>query len=443
MKLARRSTLRPSSKQARAFGRACGTARKAWNWGLGRKIEAWKIRKAALAAGTPGEAAPKVPTAIDLHRELNKLKKMPVEDGGFPWMYAVSKCAPQEALRDLDEAFTHFFRRLKLGEKPGFPRFKARGRDPGHFRLTGSITVKGGRIRLPRVGAVRFMPGDRGYIPDGTYSSASVVEDHGHWCVSVRFDVPEAPADATRPVVGLDAGVRELAHLSDGTVIPNPRALARETARLRKAKLAVARKRRAADKRLGTQKKGERRVEAKRLQRARRVATRLAHRVANIRKDALHKATTWIGSTYSAVVVEDLHGKNMTRRARGRGRAAKAGLNRVILDSGMLRLRPLLAYKMPLHGGRLDVVPAPYTSRTCSGCGARNDPGSSKTYKCANCGLVLDRDENASLNILAAASCSAAPSGSGPKARRGAAVRPKAKARRLAATIRQSDGGVG
>ena len=221
MTLAGRGTLRPSRKQARAFGRACGTARKAWNWGLGRKIEAWKIREAALAAGTPGEAAPKVPTAIDLHRELNKLKKMPVEDGGFPWMYAVSKCAPQEALRDLDEAFTHFFRRLKLGEKPGFPRFKAKGRDPGHFHLTGSITVKDGRIRLPRVGAVRFMPGDRGYIPDGTYSSASVVEDHGHWCVSVRFDVPEAPADATRPVVGLDAGVRELAHLSDGTVIPN------------------------------------------------------------------------------------------------------------------------------------------------------------------------------------------------------------------------------
>lgn len=443
MLLARRATLRSSPEQARALGRACGTARWAWNWGLGRKIEAWKIRKAALDAGAAKLDAPKVPTAIDLHRELNKLKKMPVEDGGFPWMYEVSKAAPQEALRDLDLAFANFFRRLKLGEKPGFPRFKARWREPGHFRLTGSITVKAGRIHLPRVGAVRFMPGDRGHIPDGTYSSASVVEDHGHWCVSVRFDVPEAPADATRPVVGLDAGVRELAHLSDGTVIPNPRALDREATRLRRAKLSIARKRRAADRRLGAWKKGERRIESKRLQRARTVAARLVHRVANIRKDALHKATTWIAKTYSAVVVEDLHGKNMTRRARGRGRAAKASLNRVILDSGMLRLRPLLAYKMPLHGGRLEVVPAAYTSRDCSRCRARNDPGSSKTYKCANCGLVLDRDENASLNILAAASCTAAPPDSGPGARRGAAVRPKAKAERQAALIRQSDGGVG
>lgn len=452
MILARRATLRPSPEQARAFGRSCGAARWAWNWGLGRKIEAWDVRKAALAAGVDKADAPKVPTAIGLHRELNKLKKIPVEDGGVPWMYEVSKCAPQEALRDLDLAFQNFFRRVKAGETPGFPRFKARGRAPGHFRLTGSIKVVDGRVELPRVGLVRVMPGDRGYIPDGTYTSASVVEDGAHWCVSVRLDVPEAPGDDTRPTVGLDAGVRDLAYLSDGTVIPNPKALKREEKRLRRSRLAIARKRRAADKRLGAWKKGERRVESKRLQATRRRAARLHRRVANIRCDALHKATTWIAKTYRAVAVEDLHGKNMTRRRRGKGRAAKAGLNRSILDSGMLRLRPLLAYKMPLHGGRLNVVPAPNTSRTCNVCSpasvvagngpVRNNPGKSKTYKCATCGTILDRDLNASLNIKAAASCTAELTGSGPKARRGATVSPKARAGRHVAVIRQSDGGV-
>lgn len=167
MILARRATLRPTPENTRALGRACRAARKAWNWGLGRKQEAWGLRKAAIDAGATPADAPKVPTAIDLHRELNILKKKPVEEGGFPWMYESSKCAPQEALRDLDAAFDNFFRRVKNGEKPGYPRFKTRGRDPGHFRMNVKIKVVDGRIHLPRIGAVRFMPGDREYIPDG------------------------------------------------------------------------------------------------------------------------------------------------------------------------------------------------------------------------------------------------------------------------------------
>lgn len=437
MILARRTALRPSPEQIRAMGRACGAARFAWNWGLAQKQAAWKLRKAAIEAGTPADEAPKVPTAIDLHRELNKLKKLPAEEGGFSWMYESSKCAPQEALRDLDEAYSNFFRRVKAGEKPGYPRFKVRGRDPGHFRLTGAILVENGRIHLPRIGAIRFMPGDSDYIPDGSYSTASVVEDHGRWCVSVRLEVAEAPQDLTRPVVGLDAGVRELAHLSDGTIVDNPRASAQEEKRLRKAKLSIARKQRAADKRHGKPKKGCRRFESNRLRQARKQAARYECRVVNIRTDALHKATTELAKKYSVIRVEKLSGKNMTRRCNGRGRAAKAGLNRAILDSGMLRLCSLLAYKLPLYGGRLDVVPAPYTTQTCSRCGVRNDPGSSKIYKCESCGLVLDRDHNASLNILAAASCTVAPASQ--PGRRGAAIRPKAKAGRQAATIRQSE----
>ncbi len=439
MILDRRATLRPSSEQVAALGRACGTARWAWNWGLARKRDAWKLRKEALDAGVEKHDAPKVPSAIDLHRELNSLKRQTLEDGGVPWMYQSTKCAPQEALRDLDAAFDHFFRRVKAGETPGYPRFKSRSRSPGHFRVSGPVRVVGGRILLPRIGSIRFMPGDHGYIPDGTYTSASIVEDHGRWCVSVRIETPGAVLDDSRPVVGLDAGVRELAHLSDGTVFQNPRALEREALRLRKARLSIARKQRAADKRIGKRIKGQRREESKRLQRARRKAAKLAHRVANIRKDALHKVTTTLAKTYSIVVVEALLGKNMTRAHKGRGRAAKAGLNRAILDSGMLRLRPMLAYKMPLYGGQIIEVPAAYTSRTCSSCGNRNNPGSSKIYRCGYCGVVLDRDRNASLNILAAASCTAAPSDASPVASRGAAVRPKARAGRQAALIRQSE----
>jgi putative transposase len=257
------------------------------------------------------------------------------------------------------------------------------------------------------------------------------------------MSVLETPVDDTRPTVGIDVGVREFAHLSDGTVIPNPRALDQEERRLRRARLTVARRQRAADKRLGKRKKGERRIESKRLQRARKTSARLARRVANLRTDALHKATTWIAKTYSVAIVEDLHGKNMTRARKGKGRASKAGLNRAILDSGMLRLRPILAYKMPLYGGRLVAVPAAGTSCRCSRCGAHNDPGSSKIYKCESCKLVIDRDENASLNLCAAASCTVALAVERPPGSRGVVVSPKARAGRQTALIRQLDGGLG
>ncbi len=132
--------------QKTAGARHAGAARYACNWGLARKIEACK-------------AGQKVPTAIDLHRELNALKKT-----GLAWMYDVSKCAPQEALRNLDQAYAHFFRRVKEKEagkniKVGFPHFKSRKNGLGSFRLTGAIHVFEKAIQRPRLGMLRLKVG--------------------------------------------------------------------------------------------------------------------------------------------------------------------------------------------------------------------------------------------------------------------------------------------
>jgi len=116
-----------------------GARRWAYNWGLRRKIEEY-------------ERTGKSPRAQALHRELNGLKRTDSAEGGVPWMYEVSKCAPQEALRDLDEAFVNFFRRVRKGEKPGFPRFKSKKRKIGGFRLTGTIKVFERHVQLPRLG---------------------------------------------------------------------------------------------------------------------------------------------------------------------------------------------------------------------------------------------------------------------------------------------------
>jgi len=383
-----RIALRPSRVQRVMLAKAAGCARAAWNWGLGRKQAAWKLRKAAIEAGVNPTDAPKVPSAIDLHRDLVLLKKIPVEDGGFPWMYESSKCAPQEALRDLDVAFTATFRRLKAGENPGFPRFKSKRPGEGHFRVSCSVTVTEQTITLPKIGAVRIQPGDRGYAPAGRYTSGAVVQEHGEWFVSVLLEITDAPEIARpddAPRVGLDIGVRKLAVLSDGTIFENPRALKAAERRLKKAQRTLSRRRKGSGRR----------------RRARTVFAHRHRRVVRVRKDAIHKATTAITRTCPIVVIEDLKVRNMTRATSGKGRRAKAGLNRSLLDAGFGEFRRQLTYKIQRAGGRLMVVHPAYTSQICSRCQVRTDCGSNEIFTCTACGFTDDRDFNAARNIRA------------------------------------------
>src|SRR6516162_3916257 len=140
-----------NDRQDTACKRHAGAARYADNWGLARKREAYK-------------ATGKSPSAMDLHRELNALKQTELS-----WMYQVSKCAPQEALRNLDTAFAHFYRRCalkqdgKLRGKLGYPQPKTKKQGLGSFRLTGSIVVFADAIQLPLLGRLRLK--ERGYLP--------------------------------------------------------------------------------------------------------------------------------------------------------------------------------------------------------------------------------------------------------------------------------------
>ena len=162
-----------NNRQVTACRQHAGAARWAYNWGLRIKQER-------------STASKRSPTAIKLHRELNALKKTDV-----PWMYRVSKCAPQEALRNLDAAFQQFFRRCALKKqgtwtgKLGYPRFKTKKKGLGSFRLTGRIVVSEKAIVLPRLGRLRLK--ERGYLPTSGVQilSATVSEQAGHWYVSV------------------------------------------------------------------------------------------------------------------------------------------------------------------------------------------------------------------------------------------------------------------
>ena len=221
------------------------------------------------------------PSAIDLHRELNALKQTAV-----PWMYEVSKCAPQEALRNLDIAFAHFFRRAqhkrqgKLQGKVGYPRFKTKKRGLGSFRLTGTIVVFPDAIQLPRLGRLRLK--ERSYLPiDAKVLSATVSEHAGHWYVAVLVEQEHSVLTNTGPVVGVDLGVKMLATLSDGAVESNPRHLRSCLKKLKRLQRAVSRKQ-----------KGS----CNRKKVVRRLAT-LHRKVANQRANTLHQFTSRLAKT--------------------------------------------------------------------------------------------------------------------------------------------------
>jgi len=354
-----------NNTQKTACARHAGAARWAYNWGLARKMEAYQ----------KGE---KIPTAIDLHRQLNVLKKCELL-----WMYAVSKCAPQEALRNLDQAYAHFFRRVKekkAGKKiqTGFPKFKSKKNGLGSFRLTGAIHTYDRAIQLPRLGRLRLK--ERSYLPmNGVHIlSATVSERAGRWFVSVQVEkeIPD-PQTSYRPVVGVDLGILALATISDGTRIENPHALKRDLGKIKRLQRVVSRRQ-----------KGS----ANREKAVRQLARAHLH-VANVRKDALHQVTSRLARTKSAVVLEDLNVSGMVQNHH---------LAQAIADVGFYEFRRQMAYIGQWYGCQIILADRFYpSSKRCSRCGHIQETLDlcTRVYICDHCGLTIDRDLNAAINL--------------------------------------------
>jgi putative transposase len=355
-----------------------GAARFAWNWGLAR------CRERYAAEG-------KWYSAVDLHRLWNAGKKA---DPGLAWWPENSKCAYQEAFRDLDRALRDFIAARKgqrKGRRPGFPTVKKRGRCKDSFRFsTGAIGCAGTTVTLPRLGTIRTHESTRKLarrLAAGTARilSATVTRTAQRWFVSFTVEVERAiPERHPRPgsAIGIDLGVKTLLTGADdtGKIIPvdGPKALRASLRRLRRASRAHSRKLRGG---------ANRRKATGRL-------ARLHARVAAVRADALHKATSDLARRYAVVVIEDLNVAGMTQNKR---------LARAIADQGFGQARRMLAYKIAWNGGTLIVADRWFpSSRLCSGCGAVKAKLalSERTYRCEFCGLVLDRDVNAARNLL-------------------------------------------
>ncbi|MGX1549102.1 IS607 family element RNA-guided endonuclease TnpB [Streptomyces adustus] len=405
-----RYALDPNAVQEQSLRSHCGAARAAYNWAVGWVTASWWQRRAEETYGI-GEAGltPWRPWSLPaLRKAFNAAKRT---DSRFAaWWEENSKEAYSTGLANAAAAFDNYATSKngrRRGKRMGAPRFKSKRKARLACRFTtGTIRVDtdGRHVTLPRLGTIRTHEPTGSLlarVQAGTARilSATVRHERHRWFVSFQAEVKRDLVRVARPdtAVGIDLGVKKLAVMADSTgkirEVPHPRHLDSALKQLRRACRTVSR-RRGPDRRTGQK-------PSKRWEKANAARNRLHHRVANLRADALHKLTTAVAAEYGTVVVEDLNVAGMLKNRR---------LARRIADAGFGEIRRQLTYKTRRrHATRMVVASRWYpSSKTCSGCGTVKTklPLHVRTYACDACGLVLDRDNNAALNLAAlAAAC--------------------------------------
>lgn len=383
--------LDPTAAQVEAMRSHCGAARVAYNWCLARVKANWDQRRAEESYGIPeAERTPWVETSFYSLRKAWNAAKHEVA----PWWAENSKDAYAAGCANLATALGN----RKAG-RARMPRFKSKRRARLSCRFSADIAgaLRGRRhVRLPVIGVVRTCESTRKLarrVEAGTarIRSATLSHQRGRWHVSFSVELPDAePAPRTGDrVVGVDLGISYLATLSTGEQILNGRHLDAELRRLRRAQRVCSR-RRGPDRRV-------RQEPSNRWRKARARADQVQSRVANLRRNDIHQFTSLLVRDFDTIVIEDLHVAGMLRNRR---------LARHIAGAAWAEIRRQLTYKCEWRGARLIVADRWFaSSKTCSGCGEAKAKLalSERTYVCAACGVVLDRDHNAALNLAALA----------------------------------------
>lgn len=362
MRISFKTELKLNNQQRTQLAKHAGVARHAWNWGLDlcQKILAHNREN-------PQEKL-KFPTAIDLHKLLVSWVKSEYE-----WYYEVSKTSPQYALRHLSAAFSDFFQKKKIkGKTVGFPQFKKKGKNDS-FTLEGTIKINSTSLQLPKLGILKTYE----RLPTGFSPKTAVISRTANrWFVAFSYKIEPSATAKVSAVVGVDLGIKTLATLSNGETFPNPQAYRTAERRLKRLQRGASRK-----------VKGSNNRHKANLKLAKQQA-----RVANIRQDTLNKLTTYLAKNHSQIVIEDLNVSGML---------ANPKLAKSIADLGLYEFRRQLTYKCELYGSKIIIVDRFFpSSKTCSCCGHIQDmPLKERVFNCGNCGVSIDRDLNASLNL--------------------------------------------
>ncbi|MDY7003451.1 MAG: RNA-guided endonuclease TnpB family protein [Cyanobacteriota bacterium] len=345
-----KTKLKLNNYQKTILAKHAGVARHAYNWGLATCIKEYEKTK-------------KRPSAITLHKRLvAEVKSI------NPWYYEVSKCAPQQALRDLERAFKNF---LTIAKR-GFPKFKKKGRKDS-FYLEGSIKIfQGNYIQLPRIGVVKTYE----ILPSVPVKNVTISKRSDSWYISFKYNFESYPTEKIGETIGVDIGINTLATCSDGSKFANVKAY-------RQAKKRLVRHQRAVSKKV---------IGSKNRRKAVKKLAKVHKKVADIRADALHKLTSWLAKNHSTIIIEDLNVSGMLKNHK---------LASAIADCGFYEFKRQLTYKCEWYGSELVIADRYYpSSQICSNCGHQQKmPLNLRTYECSECGFQADRDFNAAVNL--------------------------------------------
>jgi len=400
----------PTPEQVDYFKRACGTARRVWNWALNE----WN--KQYAAGGRPN--------AMALKKQFNAIKYTDpqwLDENGRPWLRDIHRDAHAQPFAHLAKAWERFFTDLKAGKEAHAPRFKKKGRCRDSFYVANDkFRLDGKTIRLPKIGDVAMTEELRF---KGKILGATVSRTADRWFVAIQVEVPDAQCYRRRTsheVNGIDLGVKAAATISSGEVIEAPKPLNAALRRLKIRGRRLSRKLEAAKEMAGFGRhaclpKGTRLPVSNNRQKSAATLARLYARLANLRADVTHKLTTRLCRENQAFVIEDVNVKGMLANER---------LARAIADVGFGVFRSQVEYKAKRYGTHLIIADRWYpSSRLCFKCGWKNEALtlSDRTWVCAQCGAHHDRDLNAARNLKRLATETALPVAS-PTSNGGAAA---------------------
>jgi putative transposase len=366
--------LYPTRKQVQALTSTLDRCRELYNAALQERRDAYRM-------------AGKHITYYDQANQLPEIKEIREE------YRDIHSQVLQDVLRKADKAFQAFFVRCKRGDTPGFPRYKGKGHfDSFTYPQAGFSLTHDSRLTLSKIGSMKVKLHRE---IKGKIKTCTIKHEGDAWYVVFACEVEHELLPENDKAVGIDLGLLHFATLSTGETIENPRFYRRAEKKLERLQQALSRKKRGSHRRKKT---------VKHLGKAHR-------KVANQRRDFLHKVSRSLVNAYGLLVFEALQPSNMSKRPTSKqdedgtylpnGAAAKGGLNKSIVDAGWSMFQQFCTYKAENAGRTVLFVNPKYTSQLCSNCGSIVKKELSERWYSCECGCELDRDHNAALNILA------------------------------------------